>query len=232
MRFVRPRQVWLPTIWGWLVLLFAGAVLGLVVARNLHDFLAPDDPAPSASVLVVEGWLPDRELDQAVAAFRAGRYSRVITTGGPAGYWMRRNGKATYAELAADYLRANGLAGVDVVAVPAPESAQDRTYLSAVVVRDWMQQHGGVADALNLFSGGTHARRSRNLYQLAFGAKARVGVLSANPSDYDALRWWRSSAGAKSVVSEVISLTWTLCCFFPPPPGSHEEKWAVPEMVR
>lgn len=77
-------------------------------------------------------------------------------------------------------------------------------------------------------SAGTHARRTRMVYRAAFGPEAAIGILAAAPSDYDGERWWQTSAGAKSVLAEALSVIWTACCFHPPPPGSHEEMWAVP----
>jgi hypothetical protein len=225
---IRRRQVWLPTLPGLLVLVALVCAAGLLAARCIHPFLAPNDPAPGASVLVVEGWLEARELDQAIEAFRKGHYQRIVTTGGPIEKWPELSRTTSYAGLAAGYLVQQGLGDVAVTAVPAPASAQDRTFLSAVKLRDWAQREGLVLKALDVFSSGSHARRSRMLYQMALGPRTRVGVLSARPVQYDEEQWWQTSAGVKAVLGETISVTWTICCFYPPPPGSHEELWALP----
>jgi hypothetical protein len=224
----RRRQVWLPTLWGWLVLLAVIGVVCVLAGRHIYALLAPNDPAPRARILVVEGWMSDKELDQAVAVFRRGKYERIVTTGGPIESWVEFYRSSTYAELAASYLKKHGLDSVDVTAVSAPASAQDRTFLSAVKVRDWAARQGLMLEALDVFSAGAHGQRSRRLYRMAFGPKVDVGVLSARPLDYDERHWWRTSVGAKSVVTETIGLLWTICCFHPPPPGSHEEMWGAP----
>lgn len=223
---VRRREIWLPTIWGWLVLLLIGAAMIVLVARSLYSFLAPNQPI-GARVLIVEGWMNPEGLEQAVDAFRSGGYERVVTTGGPID-WPELHGHATFAKRAADYLTQHGLAGASVTAVPAPQSAQDHTFLSAVMVREWAKRSGLTFDALDVLSSGTHARRSRLLYRLAFGPKVQVGVLAARSSDFDADAWWRTSTGARDVVEQAIGLLWVKCFFWPPPPGSHEERWAVP----
>jgi hypothetical protein len=223
---VRRREIWLPTIWGWLALLLIGAATIVLVGRSLHSILAPNEPV-GARVLVVEGWMDPEDLDQAVAVFRAGGYERLVTTGGPIERWPRHQGHATFAERAADYLKQHGLADASVTAVPTPESAQDRTFLSAVMVREWAKRSGLTFDALDVFSSGTHARRSRLLYRLAFGPNVEVGVFAARFSDYDADAWWRTSIGARDVLDQAIGLLWVKCFFWPPPPGSHEERWAV-----
>ncbi len=231
-KLFRRRQVWLPTWRGALLLLAAVTAIVVLLGLNAYALLAPSQPArgpagTGARTLVVEGWLNHDELEQAVVAVRAGHYERVLATGGPITSWSEGSEWHDYAARAAAYLRANGVTGVPIIQVPAPASAQDRSYLSAVMVRDWAQQSGVTLAAIDLFSAGVHARRSWLVYRMALGDGVEVGVLAAYPTEYDA-RWWASSAGAKSVLGEVLSLGWTKCCFWPDPPGSHEERWAVP----
>ena len=224
----RRRQVWLPTIWGWLVVVTVTGAAFAVGGRHLYRVLAPNDPAPQARTLVVEGWLKSAELDQAVMVFQNGKYERVVTTGGPIGRRGRPRGIIfTYAERAAGYLKTHGLEGSDVIAVSAPESAQDRTFLSAVKVRDWAAKEGLVLEAIDVFSAGVHGQRSRMLYREAFGAGVDVGVLSAKPKYYDE-KWWQTRFGVKAVLKETIGIFWTLCCVRPPLPGYHEDMWDAP----
>lgn len=179
-------------------------------------------------MLVVEGWLVTSELDQVIEVIRTGHYRHVVTTGGPSDMWPGLSKATNYADLAASYLAKQGLGDVSITAVPTPASAQDRTYLSAIKVSTWVQKEGLVLDALDVFSGGSHARRSRMLYQMALGPRTRIGVLSARPTQYEEERWWQSSAGVKAVLGETISVIWTACCFHPPLPGSQEELSAPP----
>ena len=213
--FLRRREIWLPTLWGWLVLLIAGAAAVVLLARDLYGFLAPNQPV-GARILVVEGWMDPEGLDQAVAAFRSRGYERVVTTGGPVEYWARpRPGAATYADIAADYLKQHGLENVPVAAAPAPAADRERTYLSAVAVRDWARRSGLRFDALDVFSWGPHARRTRMLYRLAFGPDVRIGVFAARSSDYAAEAWWRTSIGSREVLEQAAALLWQKCFFWP-----------------
>ena len=216
----RRRQVWLPTLWGALVLLAGAAVAVIALAHAANDFLAPVEPArgrsgAGARTLVVEGWMDESDLAQAVAAYRRGHYERVLTTGGPIEPWSDVGGWKTFAARAALYLRSHGLANAAVVAVPAPQTLQDRTYLSAVMVREWALRSGVALDAIDLFSAGVHARRSRLLYRMALGDAVEVGVIAAPTAGFDARRWWTSSAGTKAVLGETLGLAWTRCCFWP-----------------
>jgi hypothetical protein len=173
--------------------------------------------------------------NQDVAAFRKGGYERVLTTGGPITAWQAEPAAwKDFASRAAHYLRTHGLEHVPVDAVPTPATLQERTYLSAVRVRQWLHQAQVPTTAIDVYSSGVHARRSRTLYAMAFGPRVAVGVMAARPDVYDADRWWASSAGTKAVMGEVISLAWTACCFWPgrapdmPPPAFSPSSAASP----
>jgi hypothetical protein len=219
----RRRQIWVPTWWAALLIAVAVAASSLVALRHLGGYLAPEAPAPGrdgqgARTLIVEGWLDEDSLDAAIAVIGRGGYRRVVVSGGPIDGWREGQSWSTYAERAADYLRRHGATAIPVAAAAAPETAQDRTFVSAVVVRDWLRGQGGNIDAVDLFSGGVHARRSRLVYRMAFGPEVEVGVFAAPPRRYALEHWWTTSEGAKGVLSEAIALAWTTCCFAPPAP--------------
>ena len=224
--FIRQRQVWLPTIWGWLFLLFVGFIMSVFAVNNIYSFLAPNDPV-GAKVLVVEGWLAPADLDQAVHAFKEGGYQQVVTTGGPILGWSKLIQDSNYAQIAAHYLEEQGVPRDAIFVVPTPLSAQERTFLSAVVLRKTMQRLGTKLDAIDLFSSGTHSRRSRLLFQIALGSKVRVGIFAARPSYYDPDAWWQSSDGVEAIVLQSIGLIWVKCFFWPGPPGSLQEQWGI-----
>lgn len=222
----RPRQIWMPTILGWLLLIAITLAASLFMARNIYPFLAQNEPV-GARVLVVEGWLAPEELDQAIQAFKKGGYERVVTTGGPIVGWPELAMHSNYANIAADYLTRHGISRDVIFSVPSPASAQERTFLSAVVLRDTVHQLDIRSDAFDLFSSGAHSRRSHLLFQMAFGKQARIGILAARPSAYDPEAWWRSSSGVESIVFQSIGLLWVKCCFWPGPPGSEQERWGT-----
>jgi hypothetical protein len=220
----RKRQIWLPTIWGWLLLITFSFALGAFGVRNIYTFLAPNEPV-DARVLVVEGWLAPKELDQAVQTIKTGSYTIVVTTGGPTEWPVTKFGN--YAAIAADYLAQQGIQRDLILVVPAPPSAQERTFLSAVMLRESAQKSGLKLDAINLFSSGVHARRSRLLFRMALGPNIKVGVLSAKPENYDPEAWWRTSKGVESIVFQSIGFVWVKCFFWPGSPGSLQELWGL-----
>jgi hypothetical protein len=219
-KLFRRRHVWLPTVWGAIVLLAIGAALGVAALSQLGGYLAPTrfavgSDGRGARTLVVEGWLDDDALEDAAALARSGRYDRVVTSGGPIETWREIQPWPTYADRAADYLLRHGVRETPVIAVPAPGLEQDRSYLSAAVVRDWARTQGPSLATIDVFSASVHARRSRLVYRMAFGPGVDIGIVAAPPRRYRLDRWWVTSEGTKAVMSEALSLAWTKCCFWP-----------------
>lgn len=223
--FFRKREIWLPT-WRTLLLLMIIVVAGLAFAgKKLAWFLAVHQPV-AANYLVVEGWLDKSELQQAVTEFETGKYHAIITTGGPI-YKEVNPVYSSYAERAAKALQQLGIAADRIIIVPAPASAQERTFLSAVMVRNYLiKMTKTLPDALNLFTSGVHARRTFYLYQQAFRqTPVKLGIIAAKPGEYSLDRWWQTSAGAKTVLTEFIGWLWVRCFFRPDQVGSHAELW-------
>jgi len=228
LRLFRRRSVPVPTFTGLIVLgvlLCGGTLLGL---RHLGAFLAPNEPV-GRGILVVEGWLPAEAFRLAAQTYERGAYDALIVSGGPVDDPLCGGTFRTYADRGAAMLRQLGIKEPALATVPAPASAQERSYRSAVSVRQWAEASHRPVTALDVFSYGPHARRTRTLYRMAFGDGVEVGVISAAPSRYELSRWWDQSSAAKDVLAEGFAYAWTLCCFHPGPRGSHEELWAQPE---
>jgi hypothetical protein len=202
--FVQRRERLLPTWRGWLVLLFAGTALIVYGVRGAYSFLAVNDPVYNGA-LVVEGWVPDYALQQVIAEFRRDHYSRIFVTGGPLEYGSPLSEYRTFAERGAATLVRLGLNTNVVQAVPAPKVRVDRTYASAVALKNWLDQHGAAETNFNVVSLGPHSRRSRLLFEKALGSGYRVGVTAIDNEDYDAARWWESGEGVRNVIDEMIA---------------------------
>ncbi len=227
MNLIRRRNVWWPTWWGWTLLLVATLAGLSFAARQANPFFALTAPAQDASgaptaLLVVEGWMGEDDLRQVLAAVPAGRYAQVVTIGGPIASW---GSFPSHAERAADLLRRGGL---PTRAVPAITAHTERTYTSALAVRNWARREGLEVSSVDVYSPGVHARRSLLLQRMAWGPGVTVGVRSTQPAEYDAARWWASSEGTKSLLNEALSLAWTKCCFWPPASSSSSAPSAAP----
>lgn len=204
LRLIQRREIWTLTIQGWLVTFISIAALFIFTVTQIHSFLAVNSPI-QAEVLVVEGWMPDYTLKQALAEFKSGSYRQIITTGIPLeqGFYLAEY--KNYASLAAATFRVLGLEPDRVISVAAPDVTKDRTYASAIALQQWLSKSNIELKSINLYTHDVHARRSWLLFKQALAPDTKVGVIAAQPLNYDPKRWWRYSSGVRKVIDEFIA---------------------------
>jgi hypothetical protein len=214
-RLFTRKQCWVPTARGWMVLvllLLGAAGLG---ACSIHGFLCVNRPL-AAEVLVVESWLPDSAMRGAIQEFNRGGYKYVVTSGGPMpAPWLQLQFK-TGGEFAAANLAALGLDPKVIVATAEPEHSRDRTYASALAIKEWLRGANITIKAVNVYSIGAHARRSRLLFQKALGGEVMVGIISHPDSQFDPKYWWASMGGFSGVMNEGLAYLYARFLFHPP----------------
>ena len=121
----------------------AGLLLGWIIIVNIHPFLAVTRRVP-ARVLVVEGWTHYFGVGGALNEFKTGHYDRLLTTGGPCeGFGPKSSIYDTEAWQSARLLKQAGLPEAAVQAVPSVFVGRNRTYNSALALRDWLLEHEG-----------------------------------------------------------------------------------------
>ena len=211
---LRRRSCWLPTVRGALLLLILFAFLLIFGFRNIQAFLAVNDPAPEG-ILVVEGWSPDYALETAKLEEQGNPHHLLYVVGGPLEQGAPLSQYPTYADLGAAILLRMGMSQDTVQAVPSGYVYKDRTYAEAVALSIWLRQHGLSPKEINLISLGAHARRSRLLFEKAFGKSTRVGIIAVEDRNYDPAHWWKTSEGVRSVISETIAYGYARFLFSP-----------------
>lgn len=210
---LRTREVLVPTWRGWLLLLAVGALLAFAAARWTHPFLAMNKPVPGG-VLVVEGWVPDYVMTHAGDEFRRGGYRTLCVTGGPIEKGTPFAEHQTFAEFGAATLQRLH-PELLVHAVPAPYVRQDRTFASALALRDWCRERGLDARRITVISLAVHSRRTRLLFDYAFGSSSEIGIIAIEDQSYPAARWWATSSGVRMVVGEVVGYLYARLFFRP-----------------
>lgn len=221
----KQRLITLPTLWGWLLIGLILAVMMRYAFQHIGHFLAINQSV-QGQYLVVEGWIDEQALLKAQAIFEQGQYKVLITSGGPISDRIKPD-YPSYADKAAAFLVSQGFDPHKLQIAPAPASAQNRTYLSAVKVRQWFEKQAIKPASFDILSSGVHARRTQKLYQMAFSDSTKVGIIALRPQHYMLDHWWSSSDGIKSVLAEVVGLSYTVCCFDPGKVGSHQELWGI-----
>jgi uncharacterized SAM-binding protein YcdF (DUF218 family) len=209
------KERWSLSWRGRLILTFVVVVITVLGFRSVYPFLAITHRV-NANILVVEGWIHEYAIRAAVKEFQSNHYQHVFTTGGPVvGVGGYINDFYTSASVGADLLRRNGLANGSVQEVPSRIMDRDRTYGSALALRNWFREHNMAVSGVDIVTEDLHARRTRLLFQKALGDKVAVGVIAVPNPDYDPKRWWRYSAGVKEVVSEAAAYMYTTLLFYP-----------------
>lgn len=190
-------------------------LLGWLIFSEIHQFLAVTY-RENSKILVVEGWVHPYAIDAAVKEFKTGHYDRVFVTGGPlTGTGGYSNDYNTEASVGAGFLRTAGIPDKSLQMVPSHVWNRNRTYYSAIALRDWFSSHNLQVPSMNLLTEESHARRSWLLFSEAFGKDAKVGIISIPNPDYDATHWWRYSDGVRDTMDEALAYIYAKFFFWP-----------------
>ncbi len=214
-KLFRRRELWVPTLRGWCLLLGMLGLATLIGCRTVQPFLAVTEPI-AGGPLVAEGWIADYALRAAVNEFKSGGHDGFYTTGVPLEKGSPLSEYKTYADLSAAVVKTLGLPADVVQAVPAPDVRQDRTYTSAVALRQWFKAQNRDVRSLTVVTVGAHARRTRLLFEYAFGPETKIGIIAVPDREYDARRWYASSAGVRDVIDETVAYLYARFLFNPP----------------
>jgi hypothetical protein len=198
---------------GWLIVIVVTVTAGVIGAMAAYPFLAVTERT-GGEVLVVEGWIPSDAIGGAAAEFGRGQYRYLVVVLGmnekaDSGSQMDKGNHVV------DWLTKYGVPSQDIQAISYETGNRDRTYHGAVAVRQWLTAHAHEVKALDVVTAGTHARRSRLLYEKAFGRAISVGVIAIRSGGYDPAHWWRSSEGIREVPFEAIAYLYARFLFSP-----------------
>lgn len=202
-KLVRQRTVRVPTWRAALLLLLLAVVVATGAVRGIYPFLAITDRL-ATDVLVIEGWAPEFALQAGVEEFRRGGYRQFYATGGPLEKGDPNFELGSFAELGRGILVRLGAPADRLQAVPAPKIRRERTFASAVALREALRRQGPLPHALNVMTTDTHARRTRLAFEKAFGESTRIGIIAIPDERFEGARWWRTSAGFRKVVEETV----------------------------
>ncbi len=187
-----------------------------------YPFLAVTE-REETDFLVVEGWVHQYGARGAAAEFIRGHYRQVFTTGGPVmGSGPYSNDANTGAWVGAEVVKRAGIPEAVVQMVPSRVQGRDRTYNSALALRRWLREHQIKPRSLNVLTEDAHARRTRFLFQMAFGDELKIGIISVPSPDYEPRRWWSCSEGVREVIGESIAYGYARFFFHPEGRGEAE----------
>jgi hypothetical protein len=204
-KLIKRQEMWTLTAQGWAIAVMAIAYLIFFSITHVQSYLAVTYPIKSAEILVVEGWMPDFAIEQALAEFKKGSYRQIITTGGSIAKGTYLSEYKNFAEVSAATFQKLGLEPEKVVAVPTPSVVKDRSYASAVEFHRWLSNSNLKVKSINLFSLDAHTRRSWLIFKKLLNPEIQVGAIAARTYEYDPKKWWSSSQGVRTVIDETIA---------------------------
>lgn len=198
--FVSRRAIWFPTLLGWAALVAVPLSAAILWLLQGESFLSQTKRLP-ADVMVVEGWIGIEGIRAAGTEFEHGGYRFIVATGGltndrwdPARY--------TYASLAVERLLEMGIPRDKIIIATPTETEGHRTFQSAAAVWRVLHERNIYPTMINVFTFGTHARRSRIVFSKILGPETKVGVISWVPPGYTRERWWHSSERSGEMLRE------------------------------
>jgi len=183
----------------------------LVFLLEIYDFLAINLPV-DGNILVVESWFwQSSAMKEVMEEFNQGHYKWLVTVGAPIDYMNQKSS----AEVAARRLRELGVDESRIIVLPVPAMKLHQTYTFAVTLRNWMIRSKTETSGVNVFTLGTHARKSLVLFRRALGPGMKVGVIAGTEDNFDASRWWLSARGIYWVSGRTIGYVYAI--FWPLP---------------
>jgi hypothetical protein len=205
-KWLRYRR--LPTWRLWLLLItVVGGGLGWLASQT-HDWLSQNAPLERPKYYLAEGWLPDYAVGEAGRLFTEDKSNIILTSGGPLDRGSMLSSYKDFANVAASTLAATGVNPMRILPAPCAKPRRERTRVMAEAVK---AQLDGLSvppedKTLNIVSLGVHSRRSLAVYRDVLGPEWKVGVVCVPDMDYPADQWYRTSAGARSSLTELVAL--------------------------
>lgn len=209
---IKPRRC--PTRLGWVLIVGLAGASCAGLGTQLYSFLAPNTP-PHTGLLVIEGWIHDDALAEAVQIYRAGNYVNMVCTGVPFETGSYLLEFKSYPEMTTARLLKLGIAPEKIITTIGEKTNQDRTYSAALALRDRLTDPALANPNIHLITIGPHGRRSRLLFQKALGKDYHVGITSLVDASYEPARWYAYSQGVRAVISETIAYTYAKFFFHP-----------------
>lgn len=178
-----------------------------------YNFLSPQEPV-NTKILVVEGWLNDYALEESLSLFHEDSYDIMLITGGPlnTGYVLM-NYKST-AEVALGTLLKFGANPETTIAINRDLVWRDRTYTSALELKKYLKSEMPDVNSFNLVSLGAHSKRSYLLFERAM-PEYEIGIITIQERLYNPEKWWNTSKGLRTIITEGIGYFYVLFFFFP-----------------
>lgn len=211
--FFKKKEVYVPTLAGFLLLLLLFFFIIYILIKNTYSFLSPSHH-PVSTTLVIEGWIPDEGLKNALAYFKRHHYRHMIITGVPITQWTYSSPFSNMADASAGTMKRLLFRDTIYRAIIPSTIQRDRTYSTFISMKSQLKEWGISSEHFDLYSMGAHARRSYLMFRKAF-PDAQIGLITDTDASFDPEYWYASSRGFRTVFGELISYFYSALFFQP-----------------
>ena len=216
MKLIERKECWRVTWIGWIgILSFWGLVL-LMFLFTIRPFLMPTKTIDADILIADKDLTYYHDLKKLSDEFRSKNYSMIICTGGLLEIGSNLVEYKTWAELSAARLKKLGINEKAIVPIIPKPVERDKTFASALAVKNWLVQNKIQSKGINLISIGPYSRNSWMLYKKAIGEDIPVGIIAYEyGGEQDHKRWWKTSSGVRTVLDATIAYLYTKLVFDP-----------------
>lgn len=214
MPLFRKRLIYVPTFWGTLLLVVIFSFIGYLSLISAYKFLAPEKE-PQSKILVVEGWIDEISVGNALKLYESRGYEYLIVTGVPITQWTFSSPFTNMADATAESIRRMHFEDTVYKVIVPSNILRDRTYTSAVALKMKLDEWSLPYKDFDLYTVGAHAKRSYLVYRKAFRDDRYIGLIADTDSSYDPKKWYATSRGFRIVLGELISYFYALLFFHP-----------------
>lgn len=214
MLLFRKRLVYVPTIWGSLLILLTVVFFSYLMLINTYSFLAFEKKARS-KILVVEGWIDEKCVANALELYKQNGYEYLIVTGVPITQWTYSSPFNNMADATAESIRRMHYKDTLYRVIVPSNILRDRTYSTAVALKMKLEEWQLPYQDFDVYTVGAHARRSYLVYKKAFQDGRHIGLIADTDASFDPEKWYATSRGFRIVLSELISYIYAFAFFYP-----------------
>lgn len=165
----------------------------------LHRFLSKSKPV-AANVLVMQGWIFDTMVDQAVAEINRGNYTKIIVTG--SGHVVQSGRKKLFD-------RGVGAQKIEIAPFYAKKNSH-RTFREAHSLKKFLQQHYPDVRSINVVTSSVHGKKTYTIFKKVLGDSINIGIITCRSNFYNQDRLWMSPLGVKVTLKFFIGYVYGL----------------------
>ncbi len=214
-KFFIKKECKKPTLLTRILVLLVVVLLFYVWLTNVYRFLTVNKTVDTKT-MVIEGWVDDNVLKEALDFYEKNGFENMIVTGMPITKRKLFSYYKNTAQLAAGQLKSMGFADTVYQAVIPEKILIDRTFNTAITVKIIFDEHPHWQKSFLIYSEGTHSRRTKLMFDKVFDDDDyKIGIIAGKEKIFDPKHFWRTSKGFRTVSNEFVAYLWVYLFFHP-----------------